>query len=83
MPVPNEKFAERYKGYSSDYSPPPEVETSRWFAKNNKQFKDACILADVQPTVRQARKFLRHEGSAYKNREVSQDNSEFVTSVVG
>ncbi len=43
-----------------------EKETNNEFAKNNKQFIAACEKAGIQPTGRQAGKWRRQKGAAYK-----------------
>jgi hypothetical protein len=45
----------------------PEVD-NRTFAGTNQQFKDACSAAGVQPTKRQASKFRRKLGAAFKGK---------------
>ena len=43
--------------------------TNREYSKRQ-NFVDACILADVKPTKRQASKFRRGIGKAYKSKGV-------------
>lgn len=40
--------------------------TNKYFANNDTQFQEACILADTKPTKRQASKFKNKKGIAYK-----------------
>ena len=40
--------------------------TNREFAKTDKDFKEACEAVEVQPTVRQASKWRRGKGKAWK-----------------
>ncbi|KKM94612.1 hypothetical protein LCGC14_1196550 [marine sediment metagenome] len=40
--------------------------TNRKFAKTNKRFVEACESAEVKPTVRQASKWRREKGKAWK-----------------
>jgi len=44
--------------------------TNKAFAAQDKAFNDKCVLADVKPTKRQAAKYRRGIGSAYKVKEV-------------
>jgi len=44
-----------------------EEVSNREFAKRQ-HFVDACILADIKPTARQASKFRRGMGKAYQSR---------------
>ena len=41
-------------------------ESNSNFSKNNEHFRSACEKAGVEPTMRQASKFRRKEGKAYK-----------------
>lgn len=43
-----------------------EKMTNKKFANEDKVFKDACEKAGVEPTTRQASKFLNKKGLAYK-----------------
>ena len=43
----------------------PDV-TNEDFAKTSQAFKDACRLANIKPTARQASKFRARRGVAYK-----------------
>ena len=40
--------------------------TNKEFAETNKIFKDMCVKAGVNATIRQASKFRNKKGSAYK-----------------
>jgi len=42
------------------------VQTNREFAKTDTEFQRKCELAKVNPTKRQASKFRRGEGAAYR-----------------
>jgi len=42
---------------------------NREFAEKDEQFKKCCELAKVKPTKRQASKFRRGKGLAYKAKE--------------
>ena len=42
--------------------------TNREFSTNNKQFREACEKANVQPTKRQASRWRQQRGSAWKVR---------------
>lgn len=53
------------RGFPSRDTNRPEVD-NRTFAGTNQQFKDACSAAGVQPTKRQASKFRRKFGAAFK-----------------
>lgn len=44
------------------------LNTNKNFAKNNTAFKKACENAGVQPTARQASKYRRGLGSAYRSK---------------
>jgi len=46
--------------------------TNREFAKENKLFRKACEIAVINPTGRQASKFRKHRGLAYKNQGKAQ-----------
>jgi len=39
--------------------------TNRKFAETNKHFKECCLKAEVEATMRQASKFRRGIGAAY------------------
>ena len=41
--------------------------TNRQFSKANVTFREACRLAKVVATVRQASKYAAHKGSAFKH----------------
>lgn len=41
-------------------------QTNREFASTSQAFQDACVLAGVNPTKRQASKYRRGQGSAAK-----------------
>ena len=41
--------------------------TNREFAKTDKRFVEACEGAEVKPTVRQASKWRRKKGKAWKH----------------
>jgi hypothetical protein len=43
-----------------------EKNTNKYFAKTDTHFQEACILAEVKPTKRQASKFRNSKGIAYK-----------------
>lgn len=69
---PSVKWKERLaKGEVLRSSYVPRINTHADFAKDNKQFKEACERANVKPTKRQASKFRRGFGLAYKNRHES------------
>lgn len=53
------------RGFPSRDVNRPEMD-NRTFAGTNQQFKDACSAAGVQPTKRQASKFRRKLGAAFK-----------------
>jgi hypothetical protein len=40
--------------------------TNLEFSKSVVHFKDACIKVKLEPTKRQASKYRRHKGKAYK-----------------
>ncbi len=44
--------------------------THREFVKDSKTFQDACEAAEIEPTIRQASKFRRGMGVAYKKRKI-------------
>ena len=44
--------------------------TNREFSKTDKRFVEACESAEVKPTVRQASKWRRKKGKAWKCLEV-------------
>jgi len=46
--------------------------TNRKFAKENRLFRKACEIAHINPTDRQAGKFRKHRGLAYKNQGKAQ-----------
>ena len=46
--------------------------TNREFVKENKLFRKACEIASINPTSRQASKFRRHKGIAYKHQGKAQ-----------
>ncbi len=41
--------------------------TNREFSKTDKRFVEACESAEVKPTVRQASKWRRKKGKAWKH----------------
>jgi len=50
----------------------PTKPTNRNWAKENKPFKKACEIAGIPPTARQASKFKRGIGSAYRHHKKAQ-----------
>ena len=40
--------------------------TNKEFAKSNKNFLETCEMANIKPTKRQASKFRRRMGKAFK-----------------
>ena len=48
--------------------------TNREFLETNKHFKDACKEAGIPPTLRQASKFRRQLGIAYRHRKVGKED---------
>ena len=42
--------------------------TNRQFAKEDKGFIDACVKADIPPTIRQASKYRRKIGTAFNTK---------------
>lgn len=42
--------------------------TNRQFTEENKLFRKLCLLAEVEPTKRQASKYRREQGAAFKGR---------------
>lgn len=45
----------------------PTKVTNKKFAEMDEAFKNACIKANIQPTKRQASKFRRGKGIAFKS----------------
>ena len=48
--------------------------TNAEFASNDTGFQDACEKAGIKPTARQASKWRRKKGKAYKAKGVSNEN---------
>lgn len=50
------------------------ADTARKFAQTDNEFHRACELANIKPTRRQASKFLREQGLAFKALRFAQQN---------
>lgn len=62
MGVKMEKQTEQTEEQKKDFRT-----TNKEFANSNEDFKKACSLSQVKPTVRQASKFRMKKGKAFKS----------------
>lgn len=50
--------------------------TNKEFSKENKNFNEACLNAGINPTKRQASKFRRGKGVAWKSQTPNMEKKE-------
>lgn len=54
-----------YKHVPSNYVPLDYGQTNRFFAESNKEFRDACALAKVEPSKEHARRWKSKIGKVW------------------